>query len=90
MYKDSFIGMSVNSGSYYQTCSASFDNIDYSFAGDIDTDGDIDEYDLGAVADEWLNSCSGSGWCGGADINQDGVVDMKDFSITANNWLMER
>ncbi len=39
-----------------------------------------------AFADNWLLSCSSSGWCDGMDTNHTGRVDFKDFATLTKNW----
>ena len=49
-------------------------------------DGEIDYYDLLAIAQYWLAECSYPDWCIGVDINQSSRVNLKDFSILARSW----
>ncbi len=54
--------------------------------GDFEQDGDVDNDDMQTFVGEWVNSCTGSGWCGGCDIDQSGIVDFNDFNRLAENW----
>jgi len=53
---------------------------------DIDDDGDVDIYDLHAMAAVWLDI---SGNPGAADLNYDGKVNNIDSDILAANWLTD-
>ncbi|MCK4886882.1 MAG: family 16 glycosylhydrolase, partial [Planctomycetes bacterium] len=57
--------------------------------GDFDGDGAIGYRDLSIIAENWLDSCSGSSWCNGADINTDNIVNMKDYALLAGNWVAD-
>jgi len=48
--------------------------------GDIDTDGDVDIFDLSTLISRWGTSDAA------ADINDDGTVDIFDLSILLSNW----
>jgi hypothetical protein len=50
--------------------------------GDADTDGDIDQFDLGAVSYNWQ---TGSLWTQG-NFDGDGDVDQFDLGILLANW----
>ena len=50
--------------------------------GDINKDGNIDEYDFAILMSQW----SQTGISLSADINHDGVVDEYDFAILMANW----
>jgi len=90
MGRDIYAGMAVSSGSDSYTCKADFDNVLFDFVGDLDSDDDVDGFDLDSFAGQWLNSCAGPGWCGGSDMNEDGTVDMIDYAVLAYDWLIER
>ncbi len=51
--------------------------------GDIAGDPDVDVTDLIAVAEQWMQSCSGCN----ADINGDGLVNLEDISVIGCFWL---
>ena len=53
-------------------------------AGDIDSDGDVDEADLFLLCENWLGSPDPNG--ANADLNADGIVDAEDFAILASQW----
>ncbi len=53
-------------------------------AGDLDSDGDVDEEDLCSLSESWLRT-SESGRLD-ADLNQDGIVDTSDLAILASGW----
>ena len=53
-------------------------------AGDIDSDGDVDEHDLSLLCDDWLQSADPNG--PNADLNTDGIVNTQDLTILAANW----
>jgi len=57
---------------------------DYSKAGDLDGDGDIDFEDFAIFADDW--GCPASPDCGAADIDGDGDVDLGDFEKFVKGW----
>jgi hypothetical protein len=53
---------------------------------DFEPDGDVDLFDLGVLAGQWLQSGAGLP----ADIHPvggDGIVNLKDFAILARYWL---
>jgi len=60
------------------------DTPDYSKAGDLDGDGDIDFEDFAIFADDW--GCLASPDCGAADIDGDGDVDLDDFEKFIKGW----
>jgi hypothetical protein len=53
-------------------------------AGDIDSDGDVDECDLSAFCERWLQPSDPNEV--NADLNADGVVDSRDLAILAADW----
>jgi hypothetical protein len=53
-------------------------------AGDIDSDGDVDEADLSLLCEGWLRPADADPV--GADLNADGIVDGQDLTILAANW----
>ncbi|UCD48816.1 MAG: DUF362 domain-containing protein [Phycisphaerales bacterium] len=53
-------------------------------AGDIDSDGDVDENDLSLLCDAWLQPAKPNR--PDADLNADGIVDARDLMILTNNW----
>jgi len=58
------------------------------WAGNLDTDCDVDTVDLALLLDYWLAAtCEPFEWCQGADLNRDGKVDLEDVAILATNWL---
>lgn len=50
---------------------------------DLVDDNKIDEWDLGAVSQQWLSPCY---QCGQADIYGDGKIDFKDYSLLTDSW----
>jgi hypothetical protein len=68
------------------TISATFSVVSSSAAnfktGDINKDGDIDEYDFGILMDQWEQT----GTSLSADLNNDDTVDEYDFAILMANW----
>jgi len=50
---------------------------------DFDTDGIVDEFDLGVLTDEWL---SGIGPLQ-SDLYSDGLIDFYDYAMLADEWL---
>lgn len=52
----------------------------HTYAGDIDTDRDVDMYDLHLFIPEWLDMSYNT------DLDGDGSVNMTDFSIFAQDW----
>jgi len=53
--------------------------------GDIAGDPSVDLADLMAVADEWMEACSGCA----ADVNGDGIVNLLDFCILGISWMAQ-
>jgi len=51
--------------------------------GDLNLDGVVDEFDLAALAGNWL--AENATWVGG-DVTGDGVVDADDLNFLALNW----
>lgn len=51
------------------------------YAGDVNSDGEVDALDLLRV-----NSCWGDPCCCDADINRDGAVDAVDLLIVLDDW----
>lgn len=51
---------------------------------DLDDDDDVDVFDLGILADDWLGAGEGLG----GDANRDGEVDMADLGIFDEEWLL--
>jgi alpha-glucosidase len=61
------------------------------FAGDIDSDGDVDNKDFAVLAARWMNQyCIGPGWCDGCDLNKNGSVNIEDMAQWAQTWLLNR
>ncbi len=60
----------------------------YTDTGD-DGDGLINETELEALADNWLDECSEPDWCEYMDINESGIVNLRDFAIIARYWLLQ-
>lgn len=58
-----------------------------SLSPDITGDTYIDEADLAAVAEHWLNTCYQTDWCSQTDLNKSGRVDLPDFAVLAADWL---
>ncbi len=58
---------------------------DYTLAGDLDSDGDVDFDDLGIMGNNWLDSDCGNIPVGNLDSDCD--VDFKDYAVLAGNWL---
>ncbi|MBN1788304.1 MAG: hypothetical protein JW806_07910 [Sedimentisphaerales bacterium] len=56
--------------------------------GDFEPDGDIDIFDLAAIAENWVDSCTEPDWCQNCDINKSGRVDFSDFACFADHWLI--
>ncbi len=55
--------------------------------GDFNDDKQVNMSDLTALAENWLASCLGPGWCSFCDLNESGLVDYADFSEMAQNWM---
>jgi len=53
-------------------------------AGDIDSDGDVDERDLSLLCESWLRAAAPNHL--DADLNADGIVDAQDLTVLAANW----
>jgi len=53
-------------------------------AGDIDSDGDVDERDLSFLCDNWLRPKDPN--VPDADLNTDGTVDARDLALLAKDW----
>jgi len=53
-------------------------------AGDIDSDGDVDEIDLSHLCESWLRPPDPN--LLNADLNVDGVVNAEDLAILATTW----
>jgi len=53
-------------------------------AGDIDSDGDVDETDLSLLCTGWLGQSDSE--LLNADLNADGVVDAQDLAILSQDW----
>jgi len=53
-------------------------------AGDIDSDGDVDESDLSLLCGSWLRPSEPN--LPNTDLNGDGVVSVKDLAILAASW----
>jgi hypothetical protein len=58
--------------------------------GDLDSDGDVDGFDLGVLLAAW-SMPPGSQGCGGtvpcaADLNADGLINGFDLAILLSNW----
>lgn len=51
------------------------------YAGDLDTDGDIDLDDLGILGTYWLSSIEPF-----YDIDHDGFISLSDVAILAQDW----
>lgn len=58
--------------------------VKYTYFGDADLDGDVDNHDLGLMALHWQQQLNGN-WIGG-DFNYDAKVDVNDLILLANNW----
>jgi hypothetical protein len=58
------------------------------FAGDLNHDCNVDEYDLLQITEQWLDeNCGSSGNCNQADLNYDDTVNFADFTKFAPDWL---
>lgn len=60
--------------------------VDIEIEGDVNSDGDVDVYDLGKFAGQWLYPTCNK--CYVADFNDDGDVNLKDFVKLAKNWQL--
>ena len=63
-------------------------NISVLRPGDLDCDKDVDAFDLGKLAAQWLGECNVlNDWCSGADQTASGSVSFGDYAVVASNWL---
>jgi hypothetical protein len=54
--------------------------------GDINGDGVIDMFDMGAFADVWLATTASPNWNAKADMVSDGIINFRDFAAFAQTW----
>jgi 4-alpha-glucanotransferase len=58
-------------------------------AGDLNSDGNVDNRDFAVWAARWRSdSCAGPDWCDGCDLNKDGIVNIQDLSQWVQMWLL--
>lgn len=55
---------------------------DVELLADLVDDNIVDELDLGALSEQWLEPCYK---CGKADVHVDGQINFKDYAILVNN-----
>jgi len=54
--------------------------------GDINGDGNVDEYDFALMMGTWGKSSGATGYNDNADLNDDDIINEYDFSILMLNW----
>lgn len=57
-------------------------------AGDFDSDGDVDIYDLDTLTSAWLSDPNDGNWNPDCDIAEpaDNFIDFSDYAVFAGNW----
>ena len=75
-------GQRINMGVFGGTTQASKSLMTSGNIADINSNGSVDEVDLGLLVGKWLSSETALN----EDLNGDGIVNLKDFAILASNW----